>query len=120
MIWLPTTLTGDRAELTMPTPAENAAWSHIAADSESCNAETCQAFQKGQCFLYRARRAAEAAHIVVANHALMLSDIAAEKHDHSRVQAPDRRRGAPPGRGRHVAVGLRDGPGVDSGACSRG
>ena len=80
MIWLPTTLTGDRAELSMPSPAENAAWSHIAADSESCNPETCQAYQKSQCFLYRARRAAEAAHIIIANHALVLSDIATENH----------------------------------------
>jgi predicted DnaQ family exonuclease/DinG family helicase len=80
MIWLPTTLTGDRAELTMPSPAENAAWSHVAAESESCNPETCQANQKGQCFLYRARHSADAAHIIIANHALILSDIATENH----------------------------------------
>lgn len=78
MIWLPTTLTGDRAELSMPTPAENAAWGRVAAESESCNAETCQSYQKGQCFLYRARRAAESAHVIVANHALVLSDMATE------------------------------------------
>lgn len=78
MVWLPTTLTGDRAELTLPTPEQNAAWSKIAADSESCNAETCQSFQKGQCFLHRARKAAEAAHIIIVNHALLLSDIATE------------------------------------------
>lgn len=80
MIWLPTTLTGDRSELSMPTPAENAIWSRIAADSESCNPETCQAFQRGQCFFYRARRQAEAAHLIIANHALILSDIATDNH----------------------------------------
>ena len=80
MIWLPTTLTGDRAELTMPTPAENAAWGRVAAESESCNTDSCLAFQKGQCFLYRARRAADAAHVIIANHALILSDIATENH----------------------------------------
>ncbi len=78
MVWLPTTLTGDRAELILPTPAENAIWGRIAAESESCNADTCQAYQKGQCFLYRARKAAEAAHIIIINHALLLSDIATE------------------------------------------
>jgi DNA polymerase-3 subunit epsilon/ATP-dependent DNA helicase DinG len=37
----------------------------------------CPYVQDGSCFLYRARRRAEAAHIVVVNHALLLSDIAA-------------------------------------------
>jgi len=78
LVWLPITLTGDRAELTLASPAENAAWSRINADHKGCTADTCANLMHGTCFLYRTRKAAEAAHLIIANHALILSDIATD------------------------------------------
>ena len=78
LLWLPSTVTGDGDELFLPNPVERALWSRLSADNEACTPERCVAFQRGECFFYRARRAAESSHVVIVNHALLLSDIAVE------------------------------------------
>lgn len=75
-IWLQFTRTGDRAELRL-TPDEAAAWPKLAAQADTCTPARCPYHRCGSCFLARARAAAEASHIVVVNHALLLSDLAA-------------------------------------------
>jgi len=80
LAWLPSTATGDSAELILMGPAENAVWSRIASDADHCSAERCQFQQEGKCFFYRAREKAERAHIIIVNHALLLSDMATENH----------------------------------------
>ncbi|MDQ6675582.1 MAG: DEAD/DEAH box helicase [Chloroflexota bacterium] len=75
LFWLPHTLTGDRAELHL-SPAEEDAWQRLSAISEACTPLRCAYHRIGVCFLARARRAAEDSHIVIANHALLLSDLA--------------------------------------------
>lgn len=77
LAWLPSTTTGDNAELTL-VGTENAVWSRLSSDVEHCAAETCNFRQENSCFFYRAREKAESAHIVIVNHALLLSDMAAE------------------------------------------
>ncbi|MFL5761545.1 MAG: helicase C-terminal domain-containing protein [Thermomicrobiales bacterium] len=72
-LWLTQTETGDRAELRM-TPEEENLFRGISADGEACSAAKCVYQQRNQCFLFRARRQAENAHIVIVNHALLLSD----------------------------------------------
>ena len=74
LAWLPTTETGDSAELSLR-DQEFPMWSKIQAEQETCLGEQCPHRRKGRCFLYRARRNAEAAHIIVVNHALLLSDM---------------------------------------------
>ena len=74
-LWLDQTDTGDQAELRLD-PAEQAHWRHVGADEEACVANKCPFNQRNQCFLYRARRSAENAHLVVANHSLLLADTA--------------------------------------------
>lgn len=76
LVWLSSTATGDRAELNL-SPAESALWSRVSAQAESCALSSCPQFRRGSCFVVRARREAESAHIVVVNHALLLSDLAA-------------------------------------------
>ena len=76
LLWLPHTETGDRAELNL-TPEEETVWSRLSAQNEACLASTCRYVREGTCFLERARRRAEAAHILIVNHALLLSDLAA-------------------------------------------
>jgi predicted DnaQ family exonuclease/DinG family helicase len=75
LIWMETTLTGDRQELFLPTAEENAIWSYLSSDAELCTPDQCR---RENCFYQRARRAAESAHVIVVNHALLLADVAAE------------------------------------------
>jgi ATP-dependent DNA helicase DinG len=77
LIWLPETQTGDMSELSLPTPADRFVWGQVAADDEGCSLERCQREQGGRCFFYRARKQAEASHVVVVNHSLLMADAAA-------------------------------------------
>jgi ATP-dependent DNA helicase DinG len=77
LFWLPSTQTGDRGELFLPTATDQAIWAHVSAESETCTLDRCRFRERGRCFFYRTRRAAERAHVVVVNHALLLSDVAA-------------------------------------------
>ncbi len=79
LVWLRHTETGDRAELSLSTQ-EDAVWQGLSADSETCLSSACLYDRHGACFLQRARRRAEASHIVVVNHALLLSDVAVGGH----------------------------------------
>lgn len=77
LAWLPTTETGDRAEL-MLVGSDHDLWPDIQASSETCMGEQCTYRQRGTCFFYRARARAERAHLIVINHALLLSDLRLE------------------------------------------
>lgn len=77
LMWLPTTQTGDVAELSLRTPGERIAWTRLNGESAGCTQEQCAT---ENCPLHVARRQAEMAHIVVVNHALLLSDIANNSH----------------------------------------
>jgi ATP-dependent DNA helicase DinG len=80
LVWLPTTQTGDRAELTLLGPGEQFAWSRVSADSEGCSADRCAGYLGGACPFWRARQAAEGAHVLIVNHALLLSDVVTGGH----------------------------------------
>jgi len=75
LIWLTQTETGDRSELRL-SPGEEAVWRRLCAEGADCNADNSPFVVEGTCLLQRARQRAEAAHLVVVNHALLLSDIA--------------------------------------------
>lgn len=77
LVWLSQTMTGDRSELFLLGSREEAVWARLATESGTCTPERCQRSQGGRCFFYRNRRQAEAAHLIVVNHALLLSDVAA-------------------------------------------
>ncbi len=74
LVWLPSTVTGDRAELFLTSPTEQALWTQICADADGCAGESCMFLREKSCFLHQARRRAEAAHLVIVNHSLLLSD----------------------------------------------
>lgn len=73
LVWLQTTATGDRAELKM-TPEEEVVWNRLSAEGADCLTKGSPFVADGACFYQRARREAEAAHIVVVNHSLLLTD----------------------------------------------
>ncbi|MCX6030209.1 MAG: exonuclease domain-containing protein [Chloroflexi bacterium] len=78
LAWLPTTQTGDQGELSLPLPSDRFVWSQVAADNEGCTLDRCQRDVGGRCFFFRARKQADAAHVVVVNHALLMADAATD------------------------------------------
>jgi DNA polymerase-3 subunit epsilon/ATP-dependent DNA helicase DinG len=76
LLWLPETETGDRSELNLD-HTEWLTWQRFSAQDADCLSRQNPYVRSGHCFLQRARKAAESAHIVVVNHALLLADIAA-------------------------------------------
>lgn len=75
LVWLQETRVGDRSELKL-TGEEEAIWNRWSAEGANCATVGSAFVAEGRCFLQRARRDAEAAHLVVVNHSLLLSDAA--------------------------------------------
>ncbi len=70
-VWMQETLSGDRAEINLA-GRDAGSWNHISAGEKGF----CPGLRDGTpCFLRAARERAEQAHIVVVNHALLLSDL---------------------------------------------
>lgn len=78
LTWLQGTRSGDRSEINLNGSAEREVWARICAEDENCTAENCQKRSGGACPFYRAKMAAQSAHILIVNHALLLADIAAD------------------------------------------
>jgi len=76
LVWLQGTSTGDRAELNLNGPVEREVWSRISAEDEGCTGETCLKRTGGACPFYRVKQAAQSAHLLIVNHALLLADVA--------------------------------------------
>jgi len=72
-IWLPNTSTGDCGELRIGKD-EDALWKRVCASAQNCSGEQCDYYKNG-CFVHRACQQAEASHLIVTNHALLLSDL---------------------------------------------
>ncbi|MGH6610262.1 MAG: ATP-dependent DNA helicase, partial [Burkholderiaceae bacterium] len=68
-----TTSTGDRAELSS-VPENAAIWPLVTSTRDNCLGAECPRFS--ECFVYKARREAQAADIVVVNHHLFMADLA--------------------------------------------
>ena len=76
LAWLPNTTTGDVAEINL-SERQRPVWHKLCASLDACPGARCQHLGHGSCFLFRARSEAESAHLVIVNHALLLSDVAA-------------------------------------------
>jgi DNA polymerase-3 subunit epsilon/ATP-dependent DNA helicase DinG len=77
LVWLNEGGTGDRNEINLNQSPDWDVWMHISAEDEGCKSETCMSRVGGECPFYRSRQAAAIAHLIVVNHALLLSDVAA-------------------------------------------
>jgi len=64
---------GDRSELA-EVPENASIWPTVTSTRENCLGQECARFD--DCFVYKARRAAQAADLVVVNHHLFLADLA--------------------------------------------
>ncbi|MGB7539337.1 MAG: helicase C-terminal domain-containing protein [Anaerolineales bacterium] len=78
ILWLTDTATGDRSEINLNGPAERAVWAELSAEDELCSPDGCPLFTRKACPFLRARQAAECAHVLIVNHALLVADLAAE------------------------------------------
>ncbi|HEY9077512.1 MAG TPA: helicase C-terminal domain-containing protein [Anaerolineaceae bacterium] len=76
MVWQLQSDSGDRSEINLNGQAERDIWFRLSAEEESCRADTCAIRSSGGCPFYRSRQAAQAAHIIIVNHALLLADVA--------------------------------------------
>ncbi len=77
LIWSSATANGDIAELNL-VGEEAALWWQICCTRETCIGDACAYKQRNLCHLFNARRQAEAAHLVIVNHALLLADLASD------------------------------------------
>jgi ATP-dependent DNA helicase DinG len=74
-MWAERTSDGSLADL--PTPPRSELWDEVAAEPDLCSRMQCPHFS--ECFLFRARREAAQADIVVVNHHLLMSDVAVRR-----------------------------------------
>jgi ATP-dependent DNA helicase DinG len=76
LVWLLQGGSGDRSEVNLNGPIERDIWNRISADDEGCKAEVCMGRTGGTCPFFRVRQAAQTAHLLIVNHALLLADVA--------------------------------------------
>ncbi len=76
LVWSWNGASGDRNDVNLTRPAEKDVWLKLSAEDDACTAENCAGRMGGTCPFYRARQAALNAHVLVVNHALLLSDVA--------------------------------------------
>ncbi|HVE77486.1 MAG TPA: helicase C-terminal domain-containing protein [Gemmatimonadaceae bacterium] len=69
--------TGDGSLADLPTPPRSEVWDEVAAEPDLCLRLKCPLYQ--QCFLFKARREAAQADVIVVNHHLLLSDVAVRR-----------------------------------------
>ena len=75
IVWKLENDSGDRNELNLTGPIEREVWGRLSAEDDACTTETCLGRMSGTCAFHRAKQAALSAHLLIVNHALLLSDV---------------------------------------------
>ncbi len=76
MVWQTNDQSGDRNSINLNGNPEREVWVRLSAEDDGCTTETCLKRTGGTCPFHRARMAAQTAHLLIVNHALLLSDVA--------------------------------------------
>jgi len=76
IVWLQFTDSGDKTELNLFGP-DNETWLQLCSESDTCLGNACRWCNR-YCFVTRARRNAENAHLVIINHSLLFADMVTE------------------------------------------
>ncbi len=76
LVWQMQNESGDRNELNLNGNPEREVWLKISAEDDACTTDTCIKRTGGACPFHRAKSAAQTAHLLIVNHALLLSDVA--------------------------------------------
>lgn len=69
--YLPKTIEGSRSEF--PFVPTSTTWDRVGAESEACLHHECPHYQN--CYFYKARKQAQDAHLLIANHHLLFADL---------------------------------------------
>ncbi|MGL4524665.1 MAG: ATP-dependent DNA helicase [Spirochaetia bacterium] len=69
--WVESTKTGDKSEL--PFLPQEDLWTRISSDTDSCLGSKCPHYQN--CFIFKARKSAHQAQVLIANHHLFFADL---------------------------------------------
>ncbi|MCZ2126972.1 MAG: DEAD/DEAH box helicase family protein [Anaerolineales bacterium] len=75
LVWRLTNPSGDRNDLNLQGPVEREVWSRLSSEDEGCTVENCLKRTGELCPFHLAKQAAQNAHILIVNHALLLSDV---------------------------------------------
>jgi ATP-dependent DNA helicase DinG len=75
LVWLTDGGSGDRNEINLIGDYESAIWSRLSSETDDCSLDICSRYGGNSCPYFIAREAAETAHVVIVNHALLLADI---------------------------------------------
>jgi ATP-dependent DNA helicase DinG len=81
--WAESTRDGSLSDLA--TPPRPDVWDEVAAEGDMCTRLKCPHFD--DCFVFKARRAAATADVVVVNHSLLLADIAVRRASQNWAEA---------------------------------
>jgi ATP-dependent DNA helicase DinG len=76
LVWMLHNSSGDRTEINLTGPSERDVWVHISAEDDACTSETCLERTGGACPFFLAKQKSLNAHILIVNHALLLTDVA--------------------------------------------
>jgi ATP-dependent DNA helicase DinG len=75
LVWQLENSSGDRNELNLTGPIEREVWTRLSAEDDACTTEACLGRMSGACPFHRAKQAAQNSHLLIVNHALLLSDV---------------------------------------------
>ena len=79
LVWQLETESGDKTEISLRGGAENSIWTRLsAAEGQGCRSNACRDELGIDCPFYKAFKQAEAAHLLIVNHALLVSDAKAD------------------------------------------
>ncbi len=81
--WAKATTDGSLSDL--PTPPRPDVWDEVAAEGDLCTRLKCSHFDA--CFVFKARRLAATADVVVVNHSLLLADVAVRRASQNWAEA---------------------------------
>ncbi len=76
LVWQLSDVSGDRHAVNLRGAGERMVWERISAADDNCTNDTCSNRMGGICPFHQARQAAQFAHILIVNHALLLADVA--------------------------------------------
>ena len=79
LVWQIETESSDKTEISLRGAAENSIWTRLsAAEGQGCRSNACRDELGIDCPFYKAYKRAEAAHILIVNHALLVADAKAD------------------------------------------
>ncbi len=77
--WSENAMTGERSE--MLHTVENQVWSNVCGESDSCSSIRCPFYS--ECFIFKAKKKAASANVLVANHHMLFADLSVRESENN-------------------------------------